>query len=243
LFNTSSATGTLFPDQEDIVKRNLWTVLSLLLLLSLLAACTQATPQATTETKEATATTAPTVEKATAVQKEEPKEEAKEIDVMKIINSPEVNEAALASDYSQAILKDMATAVDTSAYKKDGPYTIAVSQQDPSNGWGNTYNITIAAYGKELQDKGVLAGPLLTSITNDANQQISDIENFIEQQPDAIVVEPLGRAASTTVISGPLKPESPLCSAPMALKAKISPLVWISTFTRWLISRAWASQS
>jgi ribose transport system substrate-binding protein len=37
-------------------------------------------------------------------------------------------------------------------------------------------------------------------VTNDANQQISDIENFIEQQPDAIVVEPLGRAASTTVI-------------------------------------------
>ena len=37
-------------------------------------------------------------------------------------------------------------------------------------------------------------------MTNDANQQISDIENFIEQQPDAIVVEPLGRAASTTVI-------------------------------------------
>jgi len=192
------------------VKRNLWTVLSLLLLLSLLAACTQATPQATTETKEATATTAPTVEKATAVQKEEPKEEAKEIDVMKIINSPEVNEAALASDYSQAILKDMATAVDTSAYKKDGPYTIAVSQQDPSNGWGNTYNITIAAYGKELQDKGVLAGPLLTSITNDANQQISDIENFIEQQPDAIVVEPLGRAASTTVIKRAIKAGIPV---------------------------------
>jgi ribose transport system substrate-binding protein len=210
LFNTFSVTGTLFPDQEDIVKRNLWTVLSLLLLLSLLAACTQATPQATTETKEATATTAPTVEKATAVQKEEPKEEAKEIDVMKIINSPEVNEAALASDYSQAILKDMATAVDTSAYKKDGPYTIAVSQQDPSNGWGNTYNITIAAYGKELQDKGVLAGPLLTSITNDANQQISDIENFIEQQPDAIVVEPLGRAASTTVIKRAIKAGIPV---------------------------------
>ncbi len=107
---------------------------------------------------------------------------------------------ALASDYSQALLKDAATTVDTSVYKKDGPYTIAVSQQDASNGWGNTYNVSIDAFGQELLAQGVLAGPLLTAITNDANQQVSDIENLILQQPDAIVVEPLGRAASTTVI-------------------------------------------
>ncbi len=131
-------------------------------------------------------------------------------DIAAIINSPEVNKAAQSSDYSQAILKDMATAVDASEYKKDGPYTIAVSQQDPSNGWGNTYNVTISAYGKELEEQGVLAGPLLTSITNDANQQISDIENFIEQQPDAIVVEPLGRAASTTVIKRAIRAGIPV---------------------------------
>jgi ABC-type sugar transport system substrate-binding protein/ABC-type branched-subunit amino acid transport system substrate-binding protein len=107
---------------------------------------------------------------------------------------------ALASDYSQALLKDSKTAVDTSKFKKDGPYVIAVSQQDPSNGWGNTYNVTIDAYGKELLAKGTLKSPLLVSATNDANQQISDVENFIEQKPDAIVIEPLGRAASTAVI-------------------------------------------
>ena len=120
--------------------------------------------------------------------------------IMDIINSPEVNAAALASDYSQAILKDAATPVDVSLYAKEGPYVIAVSQQDSSNGWGNTYNVTIDAYGKELLEAGVLSQPLLTAVTNDANQQISDIENFTTQQPHAIVVEPLGRAASTTVI-------------------------------------------
>jgi ribose transport system substrate-binding protein len=107
---------------------------------------------------------------------------------------------ALASDYSQALLKDAQTPVDTSVYKKDGPYVIAVSQQDPSNGWGNTYNVSILAYGEELLAQGILAKPLLASITNDANQQISDMENFIEQKPDAIVIEPLGRAASVAVI-------------------------------------------
>jgi ABC-type sugar transport system substrate-binding protein/ABC-type branched-subunit amino acid transport system substrate-binding protein len=120
--------------------------------------------------------------------------------VMDIINSPEVNEAALASDYSQAILADVATDVDTSQYATEGPYVIATSNQDSSNGWGNTYNVSISAYGEQLLAEGVLAEPLIQAITNDANQQISDIETFIQQQPDAIVVQPLGRAASTTVI-------------------------------------------
>jgi ABC-type sugar transport system substrate-binding protein/ABC-type branched-subunit amino acid transport system substrate-binding protein len=114
--------------------------------------------------------------------------------------APATEDPALASDYSKALLKDAETPVDTSVYKKDGPYVIAVSQQDPSNGWGNTYNVTIAAYGEELLAQGLLAKPLLFSATNDANQQITDIENFIEQKPDAIVTEPLGRAASTAVI-------------------------------------------
>lgn len=120
--------------------------------------------------------------------------------VMAILDGDEVSTAALDSDYSRAILADAETVVDTSAFQKEGPYVIAASQQDASNGWGNTYNVSIAAYAQQLLDEGILASPLLTAVTNDANQQISDIENFIEQQPDAIVVEPLGRAASTTVI-------------------------------------------
>ncbi len=110
------------------------------------------------------------------------------------------DDPALDSDYSRALLADAETAVDTSVFAKDGPYVIAVSQQDTSNGWGNTYNVSILAYGEELLAEGVLSKPLITAITNDANQQISDIENFIEQSPDAIVVEPLGRAASVAVI-------------------------------------------
>ncbi len=126
--------------------------------------------------------------------------EAPSSSIMDILNSDKVNTAALASDYSQALLADAKTTVDTSGFAKDGPYVIAVSQQDASNGWGNTYNISIDAYGDKLLADGVLSEPLIQAITNDANQQISDIETFIEQQPDAIVVEPLGRAASTTVI-------------------------------------------
>jgi ABC-type sugar transport system substrate-binding protein/ABC-type branched-subunit amino acid transport system substrate-binding protein len=110
------------------------------------------------------------------------------------------DDPALKSDYSQALQKDAATAVDTTKYKKAGPYVIATSNQDPSNGWGNTYNVTLKAYGDELLKNGTLKSALLTSATNDANQQISDVENFIEQKPDAIVIEPDGRAALTAVL-------------------------------------------
>lgn len=107
---------------------------------------------------------------------------------------------ALTSDYSKAIQADINTPVDTSKFKKDGPYLIAVAGRDPSNGFGNTFDITIKAYGDELLKEGVLKSPLLMTTTNDANQQISDIENFIEQKPDAIVVAPVGRAALVATI-------------------------------------------
>jgi len=127
-------------------------------------------------------------------------DEREGIEFTEIEAPAEADDPALDSDYSRALLKDAETPVDTSVFAKEGPYVIAVSQQDTSNGWGNTYNVSIAAYGEELLAEGVLSKPLITAITNDSNQQISDIENFIEQSPDAIVVEPLGRAASVAVI-------------------------------------------
>ena len=168
--------------------------LLLIVILIMVAACTSSDTQEPDVQEADTAAEAPD----SASDVEESSSGADNL--MAFINSPEINEAALDSDYSKAILDDMATTVDTSAFQKEGPYVIAVSQQDASNGWGNTYNVTMSAYGDQLLADGVLAEPLLTAVTNDANQQISDIENFIEQQPDAIVVEPLGRAASTTVI-------------------------------------------
>jgi len=57
--------------------------------------------------------------------------------------------------------------------------------------------------------------PCLFPATNDANQQISDMENFIGAEPDAIVIEPLGRAASVAVIERAIDAASLWCCAPM----------------------------
>jgi len=47
------------------------------------------------------------------------------------------------SAYSQNLARDASTTVDTSKYKKDGPYTIAALTQGPGNGWGLTYDVSI----------------------------------------------------------------------------------------------------
>lgn len=112
-------------------------------------------------------------------------------------------------DFSEEAIMHLATAthlaqaqkdVDTSKYKKEAPYVIAVLQQDISNGWGLTYNVTIQAFGEDLLKQGVLAKPLLCSTTNDSQKQISDLEDFIGQKPDAIVIEPLDRVATRPAI-------------------------------------------
>jgi len=108
---------------------------------------------------------------------------------------PDFSEEAIMRYATASHLAQAQKDVDTSKYKKEKPYVIAVLQQDVSNGWGLTYNLTLQAFGKELQTQGVLAKSLLVSATNDADQQVDDLVQFIEQRPDAIVIEPLDRVA------------------------------------------------
>jgi ribose transport system substrate-binding protein len=140
-------------------------------------------------------TAAPSKTEAAAVKTSEPAPAKTEVQPAASSDDP-----ALTSEYSKAILKDMEVNVDTSKYKKDGPYTIAVAGRDPSNGFGNTFYISAKTYGDELFKQGVLKEPLLMTSTFDPNQEISDIENYIEQKPDALVVAPLGRAALVAVV-------------------------------------------
>lgn len=118
---------------------------------------------------------------------------------------PEFSEEAIMHLATATHLAQAQKDVDTSKYKKERPYVIAVLQQDISNGWGLTYNVTIQAFGKELLEQGVLSRSLLSSITNDAKKQISDLEDFIGQKPDAIVIEPLDRMATRPVIKRALE--------------------------------------
>jgi ribose transport system substrate-binding protein len=97
-----------------------------------------------------------------------------------------------ASQYSQDLARDAGITVDTTKYKKDGPYTIAALTQGPGNGWGLTYDVTIRAAADGNPNIKKL---IFTPNEGDANKEISAMEDAISQKPDAIVLDPLGSAA------------------------------------------------
>jgi ribose transport system substrate-binding protein len=99
---------------------------------------------------------------------------------------------AVASQYSEDLKRDAGITVDTSKYKKDGPYTIAALTQGPGNGWGLTYDVSIRAAADGNSNVKRL---IFTPNDQDANKEISAMEDAISQKPDAIVLDPLGSAA------------------------------------------------
>jgi ribose transport system substrate-binding protein len=102
------------------------------------------------------------------------------------------------SQYSAQLQKDAQTTVDTTKYKKNPPYVIAALTQGPGNGWGLTYDVTVkAAAASNTNIKKLIFAPA----NGDANKEISDLEDIIQQKPDAIVIDPLGRASLTAPIS------------------------------------------
>jgi ribose transport system substrate-binding protein len=99
---------------------------------------------------------------------------------------------AATSQYSQDLKRDAGITVDTSKYKKDGPYIIAALTQGPGNGWGLTYDVTIRAAAEGNSNIKQL---IFLPADQDANKEISAMEDAISQKPDAIVLDPLGAAA------------------------------------------------
>ena len=96
------------------------------------------------------------------------------------------------SAYSARLAKDKATMVDTTKYKKNGPYIIGATAQGTFNGWGLMVDVGLhwaATQHPEIKQLIVANGD------GDANKQIGIIENFISQKVDAIVLDPLGSAA------------------------------------------------
>src|SRR6266852_2742129 len=77
---------------------------------------------------------------------------------------------AATSQYSQNLVRDAAITVDTTKYKKDGPYTIAALTQGPGNGWGLTYDVSIRAAADGNPNIKKL---IFTPNDGDANKEIS----------------------------------------------------------------------
>jgi ribose transport system substrate-binding protein len=88
--------------------------------------------------------------------------------------------------------------VNTDKYQKDGPYTIAFASQGPTNSWALSYDETLkraarTKYGDDVEEI------LYADAGGDADKQVGDIEDLVAQQPDALIVTPLGSAVKAPI--------------------------------------------
>jgi ribose transport system substrate-binding protein len=88
--------------------------------------------------------------------------------------------------------------VNTEEYEKEGPYRIAFASQGPTNSWALTYDETLrlaasTTYEDEVEEI------LYADANGDADKQVSDIEDLVAQQPDALIVTPLGSAVKAPI--------------------------------------------
>jgi len=79
--------------------------------------------------------------------------------------------------------------VDTTQYKKEGPYTIGFASQGPTNSWAAIYDETLKARAAELGVTIEYAGA-----DGKEDKQVNDINDLAAKGVDAIIVTPMGPA-------------------------------------------------
>jgi ribose transport system substrate-binding protein len=84
--------------------------------------------------------------------------------------------------------------VDTSKYKKSGPYTIAFASQGPTNSWASSSD----AYVRYVADRNHVK-LAYASANGDATKQVSNVQDLLAQNPDALLIQPMSSAIQTLV--------------------------------------------
>jgi ribose transport system substrate-binding protein len=84
--------------------------------------------------------------------------------------------------------------VDTSAYKKDGPWTVARAGSGDVNAWMVSFSAHLE-YAIKEKNKDLFQDYFVTAANFDATKQISDVEDLLARQPDLLFVDPISEAA------------------------------------------------
>jgi ABC-type sugar transport system substrate-binding protein len=98
------------------------------------------------------------------------------------------------SVYLQSILQRKDEMYDTSEFAKEGPYRIALAAQGTSNSWSALFDAHAFWYVEELGEE-VIAELLYADATASADIQVPQVEDLLAQDPDALILVPMGRAA------------------------------------------------
>jgi ribose transport system substrate-binding protein len=109
--------------------------------------------------------------------------------------APKYTQAELdASPYLKSLVAREGAKADTSKYKKKAPYKIALAAQGPTNSWAALFDQE-ARYHVDQLGKGKVSELLYASADGSADKQVPEVEDLLSQNPDALILVPMGRAA------------------------------------------------
>lgn len=98
--------------------------------------------------------------------------------------------------------------VDTSAYKKDGPYTIGFSNASISNAWRVAFQHGVLWAAGQHKDE--IAHFIVTDANDDPAKQIADIQDLISQGVDLLLIAPATEDALDAVVGRAMKSGIPV---------------------------------
>jgi ribose transport system substrate-binding protein len=97
---------------------------------------------------------------------------------------------------------------DTAKFKKNGPWTIAVSNASISNVWAVGWLHSLQYFAAKHKD--VIKQLLVTDANDDANKQVADIQDLLQRKPDILIVRPATAQALDPAVSRAMKAGVPV---------------------------------
>lgn len=108
---------------------------------------------------------------------------------------PEYTEEQLANNpYLSSYVARVSEMYDTAEFAKEGPYRIALAAQGPTNSWAALFDEHARWYVDEL-GTDVVSELLYADANGSADIQVPQVEDLLAQDPDVLILVPMGRAA------------------------------------------------
>lgn len=99
-----------------------------------------------------------------------------------------------ASPYLQSVFSRLDQVYDTSEFAKDPPYRIALAAQGTSNAWSALFDAHAYWHVEELGEE-VISEFLYGDAQASPDIQVPQVEDLLAQEPDALILVPMGAAA------------------------------------------------
>lgn len=124
--------------------------------------------------------------------------------------------AASSNPYLAGIQKRANQTFDTTKFKKNPPYKIALASQGPTNSWATLFDAH-ARYEVSKLGKDVISELLYADANGSADKQVPQVEDLLSQNPDALILVPMGSAALSAPVERVMAAGVPviLCASPV----------------------------